>query len=556
VRDYQVADTPALRKARGAFFTPQAITDFVASWAIREPTDAVLEPSCGEAAFLLASGRRLQGMSHDRLFQPSQLHGVEIHQDSAYRASTILADSGLEAAIQIADFFSCEPWAKFDAVVGNPPYVRYQNFSGHARARSLEAALAQGVRLTGLASSWAAFVIHASRFLKPSGRLGLVLPAELLSVKYAAEVRRFLLERFASVRLVMFEERVFPDVLEEVVLLLAEGTGGANCFEVCQAQDLYGLDRIEAGAWTQYRPDGREKWTSALLSRSSQSTYRTICSNEGFSTLRDWGDIYLGAVTGNNRFFALSRAQANQLRIADEDLIPISPPGARHLRGPSFTLNAWQTLEDAGARCLLFYPRESLGEEAARYVGRGESQNVDAAYKCSVRQPWWRVPLVSVPDLFLTYMNHDRPRLVANEAGVQILNSLYGVVLKHGKRGLGRDLLPIASLNSMTLLGAEVVGRAYGGGLLKLEPREADLLPIPSEPLLKTVAEELRKVKPQLIIALQQNDLGRAVDLVDRVLLKEALGISEDGIADLRAARALLFNRRRVRGRKSCGADR
>lgn len=53
--------------------------------------------------------------------------------------------------------------------------------------------------------------------------MGLVLPAELLSVNYAAEVRRFLLQSFERVDLVLFTERVFPDAQEEVLLLLAEG---------------------------------------------------------------------------------------------------------------------------------------------------------------------------------------------------------------------------------------------------------------------------------------------------------------------------------------------
>lgn len=74
-----------------------------------------------------------------------------------------------------------------------------------------------------LASSWAAFTVHAALYLHPGGRMGLVLPAELLSVNYAAEVRRFLLESFERVELVLFTERVFPGVLEDVVLLLAEG---------------------------------------------------------------------------------------------------------------------------------------------------------------------------------------------------------------------------------------------------------------------------------------------------------------------------------------------
>lgn len=550
------SDTPALRKARGAFFTPLEITAYLTKRAIRGPADAVLEPSCGEASFLLAAGERLRSLGANHRFWSHHLHGIEIHRESAEKAHSNLADAGLDAEIRVADFFACEPQNCYDAVVGNPPYVRYQQFSGSARAKGQEAALAQGVRLTGLASSWAAFVIHASSFLKSTGRLGLVLPAELLSVNYAKEVRRYLLQRFSSVRLVMFESRVFPGVLEEVVLLLAEGSGGARCFELYQVRNLNGLASIEAANWTEHHPEVGEKWTPALLSRTSLSVYRTLSMNAGFSPLLDWGETYLGAVTGNNRYFSLTREEVARLRLPEEDTTRISPPGSRHLRGLKFTHDAWEMLARDGARCFLFYPGHTLKAAAGRYVAQGESSKVQNAYKCAVRSPWWQVPLVSVPDLFLTYMNHDRPKLIANEARVQFLNSLYGVTLRHGKKVLGRDLLPIACLNSVTLLGAEVVGRAYGGGLLKLEPREADLLPVPSEQLLKGIGDELRNLRPQLSGALRRNDLSQAVKMVDKVLLTDALNVSDDHLAGLRAARELLFKRRRARGRSSRGEDR
>ncbi len=548
-------ETLALRKARGAFFTPPEIARFLVDWAVKKSSDSVLEPSCGEARFLLAAGNRLGALGANQLFWSHQLHGIEIHRESAETAKAVLADAALDAEIKVADFFSCEPHMKYDAVVGNPPYIRYQQFSGAARAKSLEAALAQGVRLTGLASSWAAFVIHASGFLKPEGRLGLVLPAVLLSVNYAAEVRRFLLKRFARVRLVMFEKRVFPGVQEEVVLLLAEGYGGAKCFEVYQTQDLEGLSAVDTLGWTEHRPEGQEKWTPALLSPSSFSQYKALSAGDGFSPLLEWGETYLGAVTGNNRYFSLSRAEALRLRLPDDDVVRISPPGSRHLRGLKFTHQTWDALVSNGDRCFLFHPKDSLSAAAKRYVAQGENNHVNLAYKCAVRSQWWQVPLVSVPDLFLTYMNHDRPRIVANEARVNILNSVYGVALRRGRRKLGRDLLPIASLNSVTLLGAEVVGRAYGGGLLKLEPKEADLLPMPSKELLSNVGDNLRHLRPQLSVALRQNKVGHAVEMVDRVILSEALGISDDDIAGLRAARELLFERRRARGRVTRGTD-
>lgn len=543
-------DTPALRKARGAFFTPPALAHFLSEWAIRSSADTVLEPSCGDAAFLLPAVDRLRALGA-KADMPGQLHGVEIHDASATAANTRLAAHGASARIAIGDFFDeGPPPSKYDAVIGNPPYVRYQQFSGDARAKSLQAALAQGVRLTGLASSWAAFTIHASHFLKEDGRLGLVLPAELLTVNYASQVRRFLLDRFAKVRLVLFEELVFPDVLEEVVLLLAEGSGGAPSFEVYQARNLNDLERMCSDSWVGYAPAGDQKWTPALLPAAALDVYARLTDDAGFSTLLGgWGETYLGAVTGNNDYFSLTRAEVAKLKLDQSELLPISPPGSKHLRGLTFGSAAWESLAKEGKRCFLFAPGPKLSAAARAYIAKGEKEGVHLTYKCRNRTPWWRVPLVERPDLLFTYMNHDRPRLITNDAETQFLNSLYGVKLNDAVRAIGRELLPLVCLNSATLLGAEVVGRAYGGGMLKHEPREADLLPVPSAATLEAVADELRAIRPQIGRALRGAKPQRAIDLVDTILLERHLGLSPLEVGGLRGARDLLFQRRVTRSR-------
>jgi adenine-specific DNA methylase len=546
-------DTPALRKARGAFFTPPALAEYVASWAIRTANDTVLEPSCGDAAFLVPAVKCLR-----RLGAPAslggQLAGLEIHPASAEEAQKRIAAEGAELHVDVGDFFdrpAPTPCLRFDAVIGNPPYVRYQQFAGEARAKSLQAALAQGVRLSGLASSWAAFTIHAAEFLKPDGRLGLVLPAELLTVNYAAQVRRFLLNRFACVKLVLFEELVFPGVTAEVVLLLAEGSGRAANFEVYQARNLADLDRTGARAWVGFEPgDGTGKWTPALLPAAALDVYQHLTNGSGFSTmLRAWGDTYLGAVTGNNKFFTLTRQRVYELGLARGELQRISPPGSKHLRGLTFSDRAWDHLAGEGKPAYLFAPSAQPSAAAQRYIAAGEAQGVNLGYKCRHRTPWWRVPLVERPDLIFTYMNHDRPRLIANGAGVHLLNSLYGVKLYDPVRALGSELLPLACLNSATLLGAEMVGRAYGGGILKHEPKEADLLPVPSPATLAAVADQLRHAQVQVGGALRAADPAAAVAIVDRVILQEHLGLSTYDIAGLRGARDHLFQRRISRSR-------
>ena len=127
-------------------------------------------------------------------------------------------------------------------------------------------------------------------------------------------------------------------------------------------------------------------------------------------------------------------------------------------------------------------------------------------------------------------MNADTPRIASNPARTHHLNSVHGIYLRK-VRAHGMSLLPVASLNSVTLLGAETIGRAYGGGMLKIEPREADHLPVPAPDFLLSHAEELRRIRPTVATKLRAGRLLDAVALVDEVLLTRAMKLPKHSCA-------------------------
>lgn len=539
-------DTAELRKGRGAFFTPEPITRFVTNWAIRSATDIVLEPSAGDAAFLVEAVRRLR----EKGVEAPHVEGVEIHEHSAKLARSRVEEEGGSAAIAISDFFLVDPEPRYSVVIGNPPYIRYQDFSGEARTRSRAAALKAGVSLTALASSWAAFTIHSALFLKPGGRMGLVLPAELLSVNYASAVRQFLFDRFRNIELVLFAEQVFPDAEADVVLLLAEGfeEGPTDHAAIYQAQHAEALAKLNGPlTWEPTDPSG--KWTGLLVDPVSTEPLRTLQTNATFVNLETWGDTTLGMVTGNNHYFALSPARVKELGLTPKDLVRLSPPGSSHLRGLELSRSAMTRLGQLGKATWLFRPSDNPSAAAQAYIDAGRVAGVDEAYKCRVRNPWYQVPLLRPADLLLTCMNADTPRLTTNAAGAHHLNSVHGVYLAEGIRELGRELLPIASLNSLTLLSAEMVGRSYGGGILKLEPREADVWGVPAPEHVRKHSEQLRQLKPSVARLLRGGRLSEAVSLVDDVILTGAGVVTDLDLERVREAHAALTRRRATRGR-------
>jgi adenine-specific DNA-methyltransferase len=545
-------DTADRRKARGAFFTPPAIADYLAAWAVDDdPNAKILDPTCGEAVFLLAAGRRLKELGRQANRLDEQVFGVDLHEQSLNASMSLLEAEDLDAHLLADDFFNVptpyqlgSPLPLVDAVIGNPPFVRYQEHTGLTRKRSVEAALAQGVRLSGLASSWAALVVHACGFLKPEGRLAMVLPAELLTVHYAEPIRRWLRGRFETVNLVMFDELQFHDALEKVVLVVARGSGTCESFSLFHVRNAEELAGLRPFNHLNVTPVDEGKWTELLLPSRSRKLFRSLVE-EHFVPLASYGAPELGTVTGANSFFALSEETRRKYRLTPNQVKPISPPGTRHLRGLSFTPGNWADLRDAGEAVWLLHPdpnKMTVGLQ--RYIDHGESEGVEQAYKCQIRTPWWRPPAVSSPDLFFTYMSHRFPRLISNSAKATFVNSMHGVRLRPDAPKIAQSALPLLAFNSLTMLGAEIFGRSYGGGILKMEPREAAILPMPSPKVLEAAWNRLKADRSSLDRQLRNGYWINVVKRVDEVLLRETLGLDGAAAAQLHEAARSLRERR------------
>ena len=112
-----------------------------------------------------------------------------------------------------------------------------------------------------------------------------------------------------------------------------------------------------------------------------------------------------------------------------------------------------------------------LTDAVRRYLDSDTGKEVRQRYKCRVRTPWYAVPHVYVPDLFLSYMSGKGPALVENRARCTCTNAVHCVRLND--RGVTAAQLRQWWETTLTSLSCEVEGHPLGGGVLKLEPREA-----------------------------------------------------------------------------------
>lgn len=552
-----VQDLPGSRKRRGAFFTPKPIAEYLAAWAVEGDVNAtVLDPTCGESVFLEAAARELTSLGAATAALPKQIVGVDLDEHSVAESGRLLRRQGLDGSFHVANFFDLSTPDKLDAelpyvdaIIGNPPFVRYQTHAGRERKRAQRTALEQGVSLSGLASSWAALVIHACAFLKPEGRLAMVLPAELLTTRYAEEVRLWLKRRFKVVHLVMFERLQFDDALENVVLVLARGTGGCRAFSLVPVEDASDLPHatLFGPMHLTFAPPDTGKWTDLLLSVEQRQLYDGFANSHCWP-LEQYGTPMLGTVTGANKFFCINESTRQRFDIDARHLVPVCPPGTRHLQGFRFTREDWRELRDTDQTVWLVLPADAgkthRDEGLRRYLAQGVAQKVDQGYKCQKRKPWHRSPVVPAPDLFFTYMSHRYPRLFTNSARVSFLNSMHGIKLRASAGTSAKAVLPLMMLNSATMLGAEIHGRSYGGGILKMEPREAGRLPLPRPDVLERAWGILKSERAMLEQMLEQGRWEEVTSRIDDALLRKSCRLTADAVDLLRSAVGELRGRR------------
>jgi hypothetical protein len=147
------------------------------------------------------------------------------------------------------------------------------------------------------------------------------------------------------------------------------------------------------------------------------------------------------------------------------------------------------------------------------------------------------VPSVWTPDAFLLRQIHDGPRIIHNAAGVTCTDTIHRVRMTNG---VSAATLAAASMNSLTFAFSEVRGRSYGGGVLELEPTEAESLLFPR------LARDLPL--DDIDLWARRKPIDDVMDEVDQLVLEPA-GISRSDSRMLRGIWRKLSERRSSRRR-------
>lgn len=253
---YELIVDPDFRKELGQFYTQENVVDVLTTFAVNDPADVVMDPASGGGSFLYSAYRRKRDLGDSHSLALESTWGFEITSFAAELSTVTLAtaDATAPAAyprVVLQDFFDAYPGQKitnldipdilgapvvpkeFDAVIGNPPYISYRHLTNHSKIiNALQRAYStenQYPVFSGKTDAYGWFLVHATQFLRPGGRLAFVISSAILYSDYGIPLIQYLGSKF-KIRAVVDSkvERWFPDADTNTVLLLLERSDSAK----------------------------------------------------------------------------------------------------------------------------------------------------------------------------------------------------------------------------------------------------------------------------------------------------------------------------------------
>ena len=577
------------RKEMGEYYTPPSICDLICRLTIDEANDSVLDPACGSGGFLVSSYNRKKELlneddgSHDLILD--QLMGVDINRFPAHLSAINLALQDLSehtenVNVEVSDFFNVAPdtrrfgrvvagasgaeWEQgdvsgavggFDAVIGNPPYIR---------GRSLDLDHKDTIRehLSEVDADWMTrkmdiygyFITHATSFLENGGRLGFIISDRWLDTQYGTDLQKFLLDNYKIDAVIKFDKQAFEDALVGSTVLIIEKEEEDferedNVSKFLEVREEMDIDQIVSVVQDDVEPDQMVVTDQYRLVTNLQSSLREVDKWNVFYMappiyfdlrrsdvieLQDVSEMHTGLECGSNDFFYRRQEDIAELGLEDYFSPLLKATGqVSKIKFDEEDAKEWgifdvtdlveQALEedqefgDSKLEHVKNWLSKNNHQNALEYIEWGEEQDHDTKSATTrKRDVWFNVddindhrPPLAIPDFVWT-----ESRVIWNEADAVTDRQFHNI---NPDDEIDHEVL-CGILNSRAVwMAREIEGRHAGGqGMTRsrMVLYEAEQLPLPDprgisddeEDRIKSALMELTEREEELDDLNQEDD--------------------------------------------------
>jgi SAM-dependent methyltransferase len=475
---------------KGQFWTPSWVADAMVAY-VSQNADLIFDPGVGKGIFYSA----LKKQSKKKKF-----YGLDIDPAIIKEARNEgVFDS--DCKIEIRDFILNPPIKRFKAIVANPPYIRHHRISREMKDKFRSISYqAIGDALDGRAGLHVYFLIQALNLLDTDGRLAFIMPADTCEGVFSHKLWKWITRKYCLEGVVTFDYKAspFPGVDTNAVIFLIRNQQQKNTIKwiKCLVQGTHKLEELlHNNLGVMNTPDLiiKDRRLDEALAIGLSREPRT---NHKFQyTLSNFARVMRGIATGDNEFFFLTEKQAWERNIPSKFLRP-AIGRTRDVEGSYVTEETISSLKEKGRPTLLFFPNGELFPNMPRavqnYIHEGEKRGLPKRALISTRQPWYKMEVREIPPFLFAYLGRRNARFIKNEAGVIPLTGFLCVYPRSNDKEYLQSLWHVLQAPE-TVANLQLVGKSYGAGAVKVEPRSLERLPIDAKLVEETGLKPVNK---------------------------------------------------------------
>ena len=461
---------------KGQFWTPDWVAEAMISY-VKKNARLIFDPGTGTGAFF----RALKKLDKTREIR---FYGIDI--DSKVIQAEIYNDQ--LCRVEVRDFIMNPPQKKFEAIIANPPYIRHHRIDKETKLllRQLSKKITETV-IDGRAGYHIYFLLRALDLLEDNGRLAFIMPADTCEGAFAKKLWNWITKNYCLEGVVTFDENAtpFPAIdTNAIIFLIRKDVPKKEIFWIrvkeAFTNDLYYL--IESD-FKNIACDDLHVTIRYLSEALDTGLSRPEQQNNNFKYhLRDFATVMRGIASGANEFFFLTKEEARELQIPN-NFLKLAIGRTRDINDNIITKNHILELEKKGRPTLLLSINErpeKFPKSVIDYLNKGVILGLPNHSLIKQRKPWYKMENRKIPPLLFTYLGRRNSRFIKNEAAVVPLTGFLCVYPKKSTEKYVNALWEILN-HSETLKNLLLVGKSYGSGAVKVEPRNLERLPIPEE---------------------------------------------------------------------------
>jgi len=476
------AEREALR-VKGQFWTPDWVAEAMVAYAISGGSKQVFDPAVGAGVFFKAA----KTISSDTGLS-LELAGTEIDPRALEQAKENGLSNDDLSKVQITDFVLHPPKGLLSAIVCNPPYIRHHRLSSEVKIKLKEMCVrVTGTTLDGRAGFHIYFLLRALHLLAKDGRLAFIMPADTCEGIFSTTLWKWITSNYKLDAVVTFspEASPFPGVDTNALIFLVRNAKPTEDFLWVRCSQSH-TGQLRTWVMSEFQIEGDSLSVHQRKLSEGLSTGFSRAATEGESNdpvLGEFAKVMRGIATGANEFFFLNNKKAHELGIPTRYLLP-AIGRTRDVSGDIIDSTSMKALDEAGKPTLLFSPDstpiESFPRTVREYLRYGEALELHKRSLISTRRPWYKMEVRVVPPFLFAYLGRRDARFIRNLAGAMPLTGFLCVYPKSENVEFINKLWKILR-HPQTIKNLSLVGKSYGSGAIKVEPRGLERLRLPLE---------------------------------------------------------------------------